>query len=77
MCSGGKSVLTANNGYEKLNINPKKFLYNTLTLFQSNQLVLNTELTIIARLIPAITPYCTLHMFFAKHLQVEKGNGKI
>jgi hypothetical protein len=72
MYSDSKSILTANNCYEELNINPNQVLYNTLTLFQSNQLVLNIQLTNIARLIPAISPYFTLHIAFAKNLPVAK-----
>jgi hypothetical protein len=50
MCSGGKSVLTDNNGYREFNINLKAVLYNTLILFQANQLVLNMGTTKIVRI---------------------------
>jgi len=66
------SILTADNCYEELSRNFKEVLYNTVTLFQATQLVINTDMTNIARLITAIFPYCPLHMTFSKYFPVEK-----
>jgi hypothetical protein len=67
-------ILISNNCYEELNRHFNVVLYNTLTWFQANQLVLNMEKTKIVKFTPANFSnfsYFPLHITIGEILPVE------
>jgi hypothetical protein len=75
MYANDTSILISSNFYEELNRNFNVILYNTLTWFQANHLVLNMEKTKIVKFTPANFflnfSYFPLHITTGGNLLVE------
>jgi hypothetical protein len=65
------SIIISSNCYEELNRHFNVVLYNTLTWFQANQLVLNMEKTKIVESTPANFSHFPLHITIGEMLPVE------
>jgi hypothetical protein len=71
MYADDTSILISSNCHEELNRNFNVILYNTLTWFQANQLVLNMEKIKIVKFTPANFSYFPLHITIGENLFVE------
>jgi hypothetical protein len=71
MYADDTSILISSNCYQELNRHFNVVLYNTLTWFQANQLVLNMDKTKIVKFTPVNFSYFPLHITIGENLLVE------